>query len=616
MYFPFSNTDDGTRLLFDETNLALQSQRVLSAVGTPKQEWNFTINEIIHCNPAIAELGGDVGLEILFGADDFKVYCLNSTGHQKWTYTTGGDVDAVSVADVDNDSIPEVIAASHDDIYCFNAAGGFEWSYAAPSAIRSTPCLANLDSDPVLEILFGSYHDEFYCIDGTGALEWSFARDYVRASPVVVDIDGSGAPDVLVGDLEEGLFFCLDAGGNQRWARNIGPSGTNPSSCFVTDLDEDNELEILVTSVNSEMYCLNYDGSIRWTYTDVMFDNLCSTPTSADLDEAHGLETIVCSWDEVHCVNSTGGWVWDYDAESVIQSSQCIVDVDGDGKLEIIVGKGDFGVDPGLLCLSSAGVLEWTYSTNTEVESAPCAADVDGDDAIEVFFVSYDTLSDTGIVYCLSVVDAPIQSSSYSWPSIGFMGAVSRTGYYEDSDSDLLIDNYETSAGSSPNHPDTDTDDKNDYLEFLESTDPTLDLIFPSTIDDLVVVQSSSNSVTLNWIAPGDNGVSGTAADYILKYSTNGPITTANWDISVTYAEDWIPLVGGSLETHEVTGLSPSTTYWFALVVADEVPNNSGVSNSPECTTEAATPPITIAMVAGIGLAAVAIVAVVLKRRT
>ncbi|MGY5854530.1 MAG: PQQ-binding-like beta-propeller repeat protein, partial [Candidatus Thorarchaeota archaeon] len=473
----------------------MKSQRVLSAIGTPQQEWNFTINEIIHCNPVIAELGSDSGLEIVFGADDFKVYCLNSTGHQKWTYTTGGDVDAVSVADVDNDGDPEVIVASFDDIYCLSSTGSFEWSYAAPSAIRSTPCLANLDGDPYLEILFGSYYDELYCIDGAGALEWTFSSDYIRASPVVVDIDGSGAPDVLVGDLEDGLFYCLSAVGSQRWARNIGPSGTNPSSCFVTDLDGDGELEILVSSVNKEMYCLNYNGSIRWSYTDVMFDGLCSTPTSADLNEADGLETIVCSWDEVHCVNSTGGWVWDYDAESVIRSSQCIVDVDGDGELEIIVGKGDFNINSGLLCLSASGVLEWTYDTSTEVESAPCAADVDGDGAIEVFFVSYDTLSDTGIVYCLSVVDSPIQSSSYNWPSIGFMGDVSRTGYFEDSDSDLLIDNYEVSAGSSPSHVDTDTDERTDYLEFLESTDPTLDLVFPSNIDDLVVIKTSSNSV-------------------------------------------------------------------------------------------------------------------------
>jgi hypothetical protein len=41
----------------------------------------------------------------------------------------------------------------------------------------------------------------------------------------------------------------------------------------------------------------------------------------------------------------------------------------------------------------------------------------------------------------------------------------------------------------------------------------------------------------------------------------------------------------GSAETFTVTGLFPDTTYYFALKAADEVPNWSGISNSPSGTT-------------------------------
>nr|MDO8134515.1 LamG-like jellyroll fold domain-containing protein [Candidatus Njordarchaeum guaymaensis] len=110
---------------------------------------------------------------------------------------------------------------------------------------------------------------------------------------------------------------------------------------------------------------------------------------------------------------------------------------------------------------------------------------------------------------------------------------------------------------------------------------PTLDSTPPSPISNLVVVSSTENSVALTWTAPGDDLDSGIVAGYEVKYSTSGPVGTSNWDSATTYSVSWTLLPAGSMENLVVLGLSPDTTYWFAVKGYDEVPNRGGISNSP-----------------------------------
>jgi hypothetical protein len=100
----------------------------------------------------------------------------------------------------------------------------------------------------------------------------------------------------------------------------------------------------------------------------------------------------------------------------------------------------------------------------------------------------------------------------------------------------------------------------------------------PAAIASLVAASSTSISVTLNWNAPGDDSLTGTAAQYELRYST-ATITAANWSSAMTVSGLPTPKIAGSAETFAVTGLLPSTTYYFAIKTADEIPNWSGISN-------------------------------------
>ncbi len=100
--------------------------------------------------------------------------------------------------------------------------------------------------------------------------------------------------------------------------------------------------------------------------------------------------------------------------------------------------------------------------------------------------------------------------------------------------------------------------------------------------------QQAWNSVLLNWTTPGDDSLSGTATQFDIRYSTS-PISASNF-ASATRWTTGVPAPSGprSAQSVRVTGLSPATTYWFAIKTADEVPNWAGLSNVVSRTTAVA----------------------------
>jgi len=115
--------------------------------------------------------------------------------------------------------------------------------------------------------------------------------------------------------------------------------------------------------------------------------------------------------------------------------------------------------------------------------------------------------------------------------------------------------------------------------------------------------QQAWNSVTLNWTTPGDDSLSGTASQFDIRYSTS-PITAANFGSATRWTTGVpAPAAPGTPQSVVVSGLLASTTYWFAMKTADDVPNWSLISNVASRTTTAAPDlirpaPMTLAVVA------------------
>lgn len=112
------------------------------------------------------------------------------------------------------------------------------------------------------------------------------------------------------------------------------------------------------------------------------------------------------------------------------------------------------------------------------------------------------------------------------------------------------------------------------------------DVTPPAAVSTLTVVQQSNDYALLSWTAPGDNGMSGTAAAYDLRSSTQ-PITEANFAAATPVPTPPAILPAGSAQSYALTGLTASTTYYFALKARDAANNWSALSNVPSAATTA-----------------------------
>ncbi|MCP4396167.1 MAG: hypothetical protein GY801_02490 [bacterium] len=112
----------------------------------------------------------------------------------------------------------------------------------------------------------------------------------------------------------------------------------------------------------------------------------------------------------------------------------------------------------------------------------------------------------------------------------------------------------------------------------------TKDVLAPASIVDLQGIETETDSVVLEWTAPGENGMEGQAKSYDIRYS-QGPISPANWNATPPIPLVPAPEPAGTSQSLRVTGLSPNTKYYFAITATDSSGNTSSLSNQLEVLT-------------------------------
>ncbi|HEY2901009.1 MAG TPA: discoidin domain-containing protein [Polyangia bacterium] len=114
----------------------------------------------------------------------------------------------------------------------------------------------------------------------------------------------------------------------------------------------------------------------------------------------------------------------------------------------------------------------------------------------------------------------------------------------------------------------------------------------PAPVGDLAFVGATSSAITLSFTATGDDGMVGNATAYELRYART-PISPLTWD-AATPAPTSPPQAPGTRETFTVSGLLPTTLYYFAVKVVDDVGTHSPLSNVVSASTLDGTPPAAI----------------------
>ena len=104
-----------------------------------------------------------------------------------------------------------------------------------------------------------------------------------------------------------------------------------------------------------------------------------------------------------------------------------------------------------------------------------------------------------------------------------------------------------------------------------------VDVTPPAAISNLTALPGSRDGeIILRWTAPGDDGMTGTAKSYIVKYSLS---QITNFDTQgEIYPQTWSPQPAGTIEQKTLDGFTPGVTYYFAIVAVDERGNQGSWS--------------------------------------
>ncbi|HEU4333428.1 MAG TPA: fibronectin type III domain-containing protein [Candidatus Eisenbacteria bacterium] len=115
----------------------------------------------------------------------------------------------------------------------------------------------------------------------------------------------------------------------------------------------------------------------------------------------------------------------------------------------------------------------------------------------------------------------------------------------------------------------------------------------PSAVADLSVTGVTGTSISVRWTAPGDDGATGTASSYDIRYSTSA-ITSANWGSATQATGEPLPAASGTQQTFTLGGLAGSRTYYIAIRATDDRGNVSLLSNVVNGTTTDTQPPAAV----------------------
>ncbi|HPO12905.1 MAG TPA: FG-GAP-like repeat-containing protein [Candidatus Hydrogenedentes bacterium] len=210
-------------------------------------------------------------------------------------------------------------------------------------------------------------------------LEWSFeTQGKIYASPIIVDLDNDGSPEIIIAASRAQTIFCLDGRGGQRWSYTLddGMSDGFQATPSAADYDSDGKKEVFWLTRGGTAGCLDAQGKLIWrVFLNDQFDY--TAPVLADLNNDDRLEIVFGSESgTLYCLDDTGVVQWRYQSEGSIRGVPGVAKINGVGRVYATFGGGLEA------CFDAEGNILWQHKEGLprgQRWSAVAIGDLDAD---------------------------------------------------------------------------------------------------------------------------------------------------------------------------------------------------------------------------------------------
>ena len=294
----------------------------------------------------IADVDKDGLPEVIAFQSGYKIAAVSSTGTVKWTSATFTGMSMYpqpTVADLDEDGDVEVIG----DIGVVDGATGR--TLATLTGITSswrTPIAADLEQDGKQEIILGNV-----VYDHTGARKWANSGTGAGDFGAVADVDGDVGGEVLFASGST-LYVHDDDG---ALLNSFSIPGTNPGPICVADFDGDGAVEVAVPA-NNWISVFEIDGTLLWRSAINDSSGLAGC-SGYDVNGDGAYEVLYADQNNLYIYDGVSGVVnyqnGNHDSATVWEYP-VTADVDNDGSAEIIIASNN-GTWQGITVFGHAG---------------------------------------------------------------------------------------------------------------------------------------------------------------------------------------------------------------------------------------------------------------------
>lgn len=282
--------------------------------------------------------------------------------------------------------------------YSYAQSPSIKWWYDVLDSSFGMAAAGDIDKDGIKEIVFGCYRNDscIYALNGNnGTLQWKYNAKTALAEGcndvaiLMYDVDKDDTLDVIVPSSCNPKTFCFNGkNGTIKWQTPTAGSDSPPT---IGDLNNDGKMEILHGGFDGKIICMNAeDGTVAWIHT--VFSNawVQTAPTLVDLDGNGMLDIVVATWAFNPDTSFTYAYkgidrslMWKIPMSNFAYHGTAVGDVDKDGKPDLFIGDYDGKI---YAINGENGSIKWTYQASVYVGAPITIADVNQDGFCDIIF--------------------------------------------------------------------------------------------------------------------------------------------------------------------------------------------------------------------------------------